>query len=558
MSYRTQGSSLVMRRSSTASGVALLAIAAMFESAAMSGCNSNTLGPPVTYTIGGTVIALAGTGGGLVLEDNLKDSLPINANGTFVFAAPVPSGGAYSVTIAAQPANPAQTCAITNGSGTAAANVTNIQVNCGHDEWTWVSGTNAVSAVGVYGTLGVTAMTNVPGGRHGAATWTDASGNFWMFGGYGYDSTGILSELNDLWMFSGGEWTWMGGPNIANQPGVYGSLGGPGSRNTPGSRYGAVTWTDPSGNVWLFGGSGYDSTGTLGYLNDLWKYSNGEWTWMSGADVPGQPGTYGTVGVPAAGNVPGARYGAVGWGDSSVHLWLFGGFGPDSTGTNGELDDLWVYNSGEWTWVAGSNAGRQNGVYGSQGVPAAANVPGARYWATGWIDSSGSVWLFGGQGYDGSSRTEAWLSDLWKYSQGQWTWISGPNMNSQAGLYGSEGVADPGNNPGARQEAMGWIDSKGNLWLFGGNGLDSANGRGLLNDLWKYNNGEWTWMLGSKLINQSGAYGARGVPFPEDVPGARAGQCGWIDPQGNLWLFSGYGAVSGTEGHLNDLWMYRP
>jgi hypothetical protein len=29
---------------------------------------------------------------------------------------------------------------------------------------------------------------------------------------------------------------------------------------------------DASGNFWLFGGLGMDSTGTLGYLNDLWKF----------------------------------------------------------------------------------------------------------------------------------------------------------------------------------------------------------------------------------------------------------------------------------------------
>ena len=35
---------------------------------------------------------------------------------------------------------------------------------------------------------------------------------------------------------------------------------------------GISTWIDSSGNLWLFGGYGYDSTGQLGYLNDLWQY----------------------------------------------------------------------------------------------------------------------------------------------------------------------------------------------------------------------------------------------------------------------------------------------
>ena len=68
-----------------------------------------------------------------------------------------------------------------------------------------------------------------------------------------------------------------------------------------------MNWTDAAGNVWLFGGLGYDSAGTLGYLNDLWKYSAGQWTWMGGSNVGNQEGTYGTQGTAAAGNVPGAR-----------------------------------------------------------------------------------------------------------------------------------------------------------------------------------------------------------------------------------------------------------
>jgi hypothetical protein len=41
----------------------------------------------------------------------------------------------------------------------------------------------------------------------------------------------------------------------------------------PGARQYATTWTDNNGNLWLFGGIGYDSTGAqTTMLNDLWKY----------------------------------------------------------------------------------------------------------------------------------------------------------------------------------------------------------------------------------------------------------------------------------------------
>ena len=83
---------------------------------------------PVTYTIGGTVSGLTGTG--LVLQNNGGNNLSVSANGSFTFTTAVNSGGAYDVTVLTQPSSPAETCTVTNGSGTATANVTNADVAC--------------------------------------------------------------------------------------------------------------------------------------------------------------------------------------------------------------------------------------------------------------------------------------------------------------------------------------------------------------------------------------------------------------------------------------------
>ncbi len=82
----------------------------------------------ITYTIGGSVSGLTGTG--LVLQDNGGSNLSVTANGSFTFANSVASGAAYAVTVHTQPTNPAQTCTVTNGIGTATANVTNVSVAC--------------------------------------------------------------------------------------------------------------------------------------------------------------------------------------------------------------------------------------------------------------------------------------------------------------------------------------------------------------------------------------------------------------------------------------------
>lgn len=89
--------------------------------------------PPQPYTVGGSVNGLAGSG--LVLRQNGGDNLAINADGSFTFATPVISGSHYSVTVSALPANPAQTCSVTNGNGTVAgANIDNVIVTCMNDD----------------------------------------------------------------------------------------------------------------------------------------------------------------------------------------------------------------------------------------------------------------------------------------------------------------------------------------------------------------------------------------------------------------------------------------
>ena len=56
-------------------------------------------------------------------------------------------------------------------------------------QWTWLSGTAFVNRRGIYGSQGVTAVTNVPGARHGHAMLIHPTlGGLLVFGGFGYDS----------------------------------------------------------------------------------------------------------------------------------------------------------------------------------------------------------------------------------------------------------------------------------------------------------------------------------------------------------------------------------
>jgi hypothetical protein len=429
-----------------------------------------------------------------------------------------------------------------------------------HNEWTWVAGSNLANPVGNYGTEGTGGTGNSPGGRFGGCVQRDNSGNVWLFGGSGQGSTPSTAEypaLNDLWKYSNGQWTWESGSKEGLQAGSYGSMGVASSSNVPGARVEASCWIDGSGSFWLFGGMGVDSAGTYGLLNDLWKYSGGQWVWVSGSNIANQPGSYAQQGSASPTNIPAAREDSAVWTDKAGKVWLFGGGSLNGV----RLNDLWMFDGSEWTWVSGTYSGSHQGVYGTLGTAAAGNMPGGRDRAMSWTDSNGNLWLFGGIGYDsivGAPGDEP-LNDLWKYSNGQWVWEGGSNVGYGNATYGTKGVATTANVPGARYGGVTWVDASGNFWLFGGSGLDSANGEGELADLWKYSNGQWTWMNGSNVIGPEPVFGTQGKSASANAPGTWSGEVTWTDSAGNLWMFGGYGNDStGAVGVLNTLMEYQP
>lgn len=64
-----------------------------------------------------------------------------------------------------------------------------------------MSGSNLINQNGVYGTQRTAAPGNIPGARLRSAVWIDPSGNLWLFGGFGFSTTGS-GDLGDLWMYT--------------------------------------------------------------------------------------------------------------------------------------------------------------------------------------------------------------------------------------------------------------------------------------------------------------------------------------------------------------------
>jgi trimeric autotransporter adhesin len=124
-----------------------------------------------TFTIGGTVTGLQGSG--LVLRNNGGDDLTIAGNGSFQFAARLASGATYNVTVRTNPSNPAQTCAVTNPTGTVkSSSIANITVTCMTARFTIGGSISGLAGAGLQLRLNNEPPLNVPAG---ATSFTFAS-----------------------------------------------------------------------------------------------------------------------------------------------------------------------------------------------------------------------------------------------------------------------------------------------------------------------------------------------------------------------------------------------
>lgn len=351
------------------------------------------------------------------------------------------------------------------------------------DRWVWKHGSKTRSSRGTYGVKGIANDTNTPSARTESAFWTDASEKLWLYGGNGKGATTGTGYLNDVWFYNPkrNQWTWKHGSNAMDASAVYGVKGTAAAANTPGGRAKAATSTDASGMFWLYGGVSHADS----LRNDLWQYNptTNQWTWVHGSKVANQRGVYGVKGTPAATNTPGARSDAAYATDKNGNLWLYGG---NSTAGFALKGDLWRFDpqTNQWAWVHGHQGILEAASHGIKGVASASNVPGARRNASIRVDTSGTLWLYGGTMVGGGD-----MSDLWRFdtSTNQWTWVEGSQDGAGTlgitSSYGTQGVSLPSNFPPQRNDHSMWIDTPGNVWVFGGSSI-YANGS--YSDLWRY------------------------------------------------------------------------
>jgi N-acetylneuraminic acid mutarotase len=439
----------------------------------------------------------------------------------------------------------------------------------GSGNWRWISGNSNINTMPVYGDRGVSAAGNSPGARMGSAIFVFA--NEWIItGGHSlssnYANTNHPLHYNDTWLWNriSNEYTWAGGTNGGTtfQESVIEVKGAYGLNNLPSgrSRFGACS--DESGNLYVFGGFGkLPGEGLEDAQNDLWQYDEATQRWriLSGDSVPFVQGVYGTKGSFSANNKPGSRVYPVLL-KAGNSLYLFGGFGYGKT-LQGNLNDLWEFNllTNQWRWLSGSDDPDAHGTYGTRGVAQAANTPGGRERASGFV-SNGKLYFFGGLSFDESGNFGS-LNDLWQYNpvSGFYTWIAGDKEAESAGSYGTKGVGSATTKPGARYSSAVALHM-GKLMVHGGYGNDQNSNAGFLNDLWEYDFSlnQWKWVSGDEVSDVPGTYLSKGNPSVQMYPGGRSG-ANMVSLGDRLLLFAGRGlAASQQIGLLNDLWRFNP
>ena len=67
------------------------------------------------------------------------------------------------------------------------------------------------------------------------------------------------------------------------------------------------------------------------------------------------------------------------------------------------------------------------------------------------------------------------------------------------------------------------------------------------------NNDTWTWVAGSKSLNQKGKYGDQGIASADNIPGGHEDGVGWYDSvKREFWMFGGKGYGNGSSSGMCD------
>ena len=353
--------------------------------------NVSVLCGPTTYTIGGSISNL--TGSGLVLA-NGSDTLSVAANAnSFTMPTAQTSGSTYNVTITTQPSN--QLCQVSNGNGTVgSADVTNIQVSCQNwvsyttpGSYTWVvpAGVSSLSVVATGGgggggfgfgpnssggnaaqvtsTLSVAAGDTVTIYVSGGGTINNGAQSHEGGGGGGLSYVGDATTAS--FVIAGGGGGGGGGPTMGGTDANGGDAGSPGGDGLNSTGGGAGS----GGTGGAAGSGGQNAATTGGNFSDLVTTGSGSGgtgggcctASAGGTGISSTIGNGGTGGEGYGGGGGGGGYGGGGGGGDGINGSSSGGGGGGSFGPTG-VTSITVVASGAGAGGINNTAGHDGSV----------------------------------------------------------------------------------------------------------------------------------------------------------------------------------------------------
>jgi hypothetical protein len=275
-------------------------------------------------------------------------------------------------------------------------------------QYTWIGGEIDFNSVGNYGTKGIDSPQNNIPAIYAFPNYYDQDQRcLYVFGGLNVPpGTSTINKLSSTWRYNmtTGNWTWLHGPQTANQKGDYGIFRQESPESFPGGRGFSAYAADPVAKLlYVFGGTGFGGVDEgEGALNDLWVYSihNNTWKWIAGTKDYGAAGFPGDKNVYHRRNNPKARFNANIYIDRNKNaLYLYGGAKPIGN-LNEILGDVWKFSLEYYLWafIAGTIAPNYGGNFGRIGVKAATNSPpGLSAYCNAFNRETGTWYIHGGQ-----------------------------------------------------------------------------------------------------------------------------------------------------------------
>ncbi len=146
---------------------------------------------------------------------------------------------------------------------------------------------------------------------------------------------------------------------------------------------------------------------------------------------------------------------------------------------------------------------------------------------------------------------------FWEYDLDLMQWRCVEERDFSSYSFGTKGIANKNNFPGPRSStAATWLDSDGNIWLFGGH--DRSASFDITGDLWKFDvtSKLWTFVNGGE---DEVVHGEIGQPSSTAYPQIELGlnssrNFSFTDKNGDLVLFRTTGSHLGSK---NDVWRYN-